>query len=180
MTIVLSAVYTTGWVGIGFSKDGLMVGSSAMVGWFNRKGQPKIMQYYLQGTVASKVIPGKGELPLSGVPAAVALHSSRIYVAFQLKLSKPLARQPVILAFGTAYPKHHRLTHHVDKTAIYVDFVAGSWHSTRSLILPWLCSFHFEYCNTNFSFGVFHLIAFTEGGEGVNILDEAINIYHLT
>lgn len=126
LTIMLSAVYTTGWVGIGFSKDGLMVGSSAMVGWFNKKGQPKIMQYYLQGTVASKVKPGKGELPLTGVPAAVGLHSSRIYVAFQLKLSKPLARQPVILAFGIKYPKHHRLTHHVNKTSIYVDFVAGS------------------------------------------------------
>lgn len=126
LTIVLSAEYTTGWVGIGFSRDGFMVGSSAMVGWFNKKGQAKVMQYYLQGTVASQVIPGKGELPLSGVPAALALHGASIYLAFQLKLNKPLPRQPIILAFGFAYPKHHRLTHHDDKTTIIIDFNAGA------------------------------------------------------
>ncbi|XP_031392992.1 cytochrome b561 and DOMON domain-containing protein At3g61750 [Punica granatum] len=126
LTIVLSAEYTTGWVGIGFSRDGFMVGSSAMVGWFNKKGQAKVMQYYLQGTVPSQVMPGKGELPLSGVPAALALHGASIYLAFQLKLTKPLLRQPIILAFGFTYPKHHRLTHHDDKTTIIINFNAGS------------------------------------------------------
>lgn len=102
-----------------------MVGSSAMVGWFNKKGQAKVMQYYIQGTTPSKVIPGKGELPLSGVPAALAIHGASIYLAFQLKLTKPLLKQPIILAFGYSDPKHHRLTQHDDKTTIVLDFASG-------------------------------------------------------
>ncbi|KAK4755544.1 hypothetical protein SAY87_009301 [Trapa incisa] len=131
LTIILSAEYTTGWVGIGFSRDGFMVGSSAMVGWFNKKGQAEVMQYYLQGTATSQVIPGMGELPLSGVPPALALNGASIYLLFQLKLNKPISRQPIILAFGVGYPKHHRLTHHVDKSTIIMDFKAGSMSFSR-------------------------------------------------
>ncbi|KAI5345805.1 PREDICTED: cytochrome [Prunus dulcis] len=126
MNIILSAVYTTGWVGLGFSKDGMMVGSSAMVGWVNRKGQARIKQYYLQGSKVSEVIPGKGELPLTGIPASLVLHGPRIYLAFQLKFQTHLARQPIILAIGSGYPKHHHLTKHNDKTTILFDFSAGS------------------------------------------------------
>lgn len=133
---------------MGFSKDGLMVGSSAMVGWFNKKGQPKVLQYYLQGTHPSQVIPNKGELPLSGAPAAVALGGANIYLAFQLKLTKPLLKQPVILAFGTSYPKHHRLTHHDAETTINVHFDSGSFIYTRIwIIFPFclFCSFTFLF-----------------------------------
>ncbi|GAV56849.1 Cytochrom_B561 domain-containing protein/DOMON domain-containing protein [Cephalotus follicularis] len=126
MTIILSAVYTTGWVGMGFSKDGMMVGSSAMVGWFNKKGQARIQQYYLQGTSVSQVIVGKGELPLRSVPSVVVLHGPMIYLAFQVQFGSRLGRQPIILAFSTAYPHHYRLSHHVDKTTIMFDFSAGS------------------------------------------------------
>ncbi|XWS35899.1 hypothetical protein CRYUN_Cryun20dG0036500 [Craigia yunnanensis] len=73
---------TTGWVGIGFSRNGMMLGSSAMVGWFNRKGQARIKQYYLQGEYESQVIPDKGELPLNNIPPVVALHGAMIYLAF--------------------------------------------------------------------------------------------------
>jgi hypothetical protein len=57
VNIILSAVYTSGWVGIGFSKDGMMVGSSAMAGWLNRKGRARVKQYYLQGSKEWQVIP---------------------------------------------------------------------------------------------------------------------------
>ncbi|XP_061999787.1 cytochrome b561 and DOMON domain-containing protein At3g61750 [Rosa rugosa] len=127
MNIILSAVYTTGWVGMGFSRDGLMVGSSAIVGWVNRKGHARIKQYYLQGSKSSQVIPDKGELPLTGIPATVVLHGPRIYLAFQLKFLAHLSRQPLILAVGSGYPKHNNhLTKHTDKTTIKFDFSAGS------------------------------------------------------
>ncbi|GAY45716.1 hypothetical protein WN944_017414 [Citrus x changshan-huyou] len=126
MTIILSAIYTTGWVGMGFSKDGMMAGSSAMVGWFNKKGQPRIKQYYLQGTRSSQVIHDKGELPLTNVPPVVAIHGAMIYMAFQLKFENHLRQQPIILAFGSRYPKHFHLTHHVDKRTIMFDFSGGS------------------------------------------------------
>lgn len=126
MTIVLSALYTTGWVGIGFSKDGLMVGSSAMVGWVTKEGRARIRQYFLQGVTISEVIPYKGELPLTNIPATVVLHEATIYLVFQLKFSVRLTHQPVLLAYGTANPTHKHLTRHVDKTTIMFDFSAGS------------------------------------------------------
>ena len=125
MTIILSAVYTTGWVGIGFSRNGMMVGSSAMVGWFNKKGQARIKQYYLQGAHESQVIPDKGELPLNNIPPVVALHGAMIYLAFQAKFEHRLGRQPIILAFGSRYPTHLHLTKHDDKTAVWFDFSQG-------------------------------------------------------
>ncbi|XP_031263174.1 cytochrome b561 and DOMON domain-containing protein At3g61750 [Pistacia vera] len=126
MTIILSAIYTTGWVGMGFSKDGMMAGSSAMVGWFNRKGQARIKQFFLQGTRPSQVIAGKGELPLANVPPVVVIHGAMIYLAFQLKFENSIGRQPIILAFGTRYPHHLHLTHHDDKRTIMFDFSGGS------------------------------------------------------
>lgn len=125
MTIILSAIYTTGWVGIGFSKDGMMAGSSAMVGWFNKKGQPRIKQFYLQGTRQSQVIADKGELPLANVPPVVAIHGAMIYLAFQLKFDHRIGRQPIILAFGTRYPHHFHLSHHDDRRTIMFDFSGG-------------------------------------------------------
>ncbi|XVF80235.1 hypothetical protein PTKIN_Ptkin15bG0054600 [Pterospermum kingtungense] len=126
MTIILSAVYTSGWIGIGFSSNGMMSGSSAMVGWFNKKGKGKIKQYYLQGTRESQVIPDKGELPLDDVPPVVALHGAMIYIAFQAKFDYRLGRQPLILAFGSRYPTQYYLTKHDDKTAIWFDFSQAS------------------------------------------------------
>jgi hypothetical protein len=132
VTFILSAVYTIGWVAMGFSKDGRMVGSSAMVGWFNRKGQARIKEYYLQGTRPSQVIEDAGELDLTKVPPAVVIKGAMIYLAFQAKFEKPLASQPIILAFGTRYPNHYRLSSHDDKTAILFDFTAGLFHLHRA------------------------------------------------
>ncbi|XP_010413350.1 PREDICTED: cytochrome b561 and DOMON domain-containing protein At3g61750 isoform X1 [Camelina sativa] len=123
MTIIVSALYTTGWVGIGFSKDGRMVGSSAMIGWISKKGHAKIKQYYLQGTERDQVVPDQGELQLQKVPPVVALHGAMIYLAFQVKFAVRVPRRAVILAFSTAYPsKLGRLTKHDDKTTVVVDF----------------------------------------------------------
>ncbi|CAN1148380.1 Cytochrome b561 and DOMON domain-containing protein At3g61750 [Linum perenne] len=125
MTFVLSGLYTSGWVGIGFSNNGMMVGSSAMVGWVTKKGIPIIKQYYLQGSRQSQVIPDAGELDLNHIPPAVSLHPPQIHLSFQAKFQAPLVRQPILLAFGTKYPHHnHRLSHHDDKTTILFDFSA--------------------------------------------------------
>ncbi|KAJ7962575.1 Cytochrome b561 and DOMON domain-containing protein [Quillaja saponaria] len=127
MTIILSAPYTTGWIGIGLSKDGLMVGASAMVGWVNKNGHARIKQYYIQGNKSSEVIVDKGELPLNNVPAAVATNGAEIYLAFQLQAMNHLVQQPVLLAFGSKYPHNNHLHKHDDKTTILFDFApAGS------------------------------------------------------
>ncbi|KAF8379704.1 hypothetical protein HHK36_029148 [Tetracentron sinense] len=125
-TIVLSAVYTTGWVGMGFSKDGMMVGSSAIVGWLDEEGRTSLKQYYLQGSTELEVIADKGKLQFTSVPPFAVLHGATIYLAFQLKFAVPLTKQPIILAYGSAIPTHNYLSHHDDKTTIILDFSAGS------------------------------------------------------
>ncbi|XP_039684128.1 cytochrome b561 and DOMON domain-containing protein At3g61750 isoform X2 [Medicago truncatula] len=134
-TIILSAPYTVGWVGIGFSRDGKMVGSSAMVGWINKHGHAKIKQYYLRGNKSSEVIANKGELPLNNVPAAVATNGAEIYLAFQLQTTIPFGKQPILLAFSTKHPHEHHLSKHDDKTTIIFDFSSGSMDpASNSLI----------------------------------------------
>ncbi|KAL2336205.1 hypothetical protein Fmac_010651 [Flemingia macrophylla] len=125
-TIILSAPYTIGWVGIGFSRDGMMVGSSAMVGWISKHGHARIKQFYLRGRKSSEVIVDKGELSLSNVPAAVATNGAQIHLAFELQMTTPFEKQPILLAFGSKYPQNHHLSKHEDKTAIVFDFSAGS------------------------------------------------------
>ncbi|KAK4723708.1 hypothetical protein R3W88_026487 [Solanum pinnatisectum] len=126
VTIVLSTVYTTGWVGMGFSRDGKMINSSCMVGWVTPEGQGKIRQYYVEGLTPSKIKPEKGELPLTSVPPLVYLQGATIYLAFQLKYPNRLKSQPILLAFATKYPHHHHLTVHDDKTTILFDFSSGN------------------------------------------------------
>lgn len=125
-TIILSAPYTVGWVGIGFSKDGMMAGSSAMVGWIGKHGRAKVKQFYLRGRRQSQVIVDKGELPLNNVPAAVATNGAEIYIAFQLQTTTPFGKQPILLAFSTKHPQNHHLPKHVDKAALVFDFSSGS------------------------------------------------------
>ncbi|XP_052193011.1 cytochrome b561 and DOMON domain-containing protein At3g61750 [Diospyros lotus] len=133
VNILLSAAYTTGWVGMAFSKDGKMLNSSAMVAWVNTEGQPHVRQYYLQGHEPSEVIPDKGYLPLTNVPPFVALRGATIYIAFQLKFASHVTVQPLLFAFGSRHPtKHHHLHHHDAKTSILFDFSGGHVSSVQS------------------------------------------------
>lgn len=138
LTIVLSATYTTGWVGIGFSKDGMMLNSSAMVGWITEKGVARIKQYYLAGFTPEEIKPDKGELSLTNVPPFVTVYGATIYLAFQLNFATSSSlsnKQAILLAFGTRYPIHHHLTLHNDKTTIRFDFSAGLFIFTDPLLL---------------------------------------------
>ncbi|PKU69443.1 cytochrome b561 and DOMON domain-containing protein At3g61750 [Dendrobium catenatum] len=126
LSIVLSAPYTSGWVGMGFSNDGLMVGSSAMVGWIGRAGKAHIRQFYLRGQSSSQVIVNEGRLLRSGVKPAVLLYGSSIYLAFQLKFLAPVAEKKLLFAFSTETPNGFHLTKHDDKVSITFDFSAGS------------------------------------------------------
>lgn len=110
---------------MGFSRDGMMLNSSCMVGWINPEGHSRIKQYYVEGFTPSEIKPEKGELPLTSVPPYIALQGASIYLAFQLKFGTHLKRQPILLAYSSRYPQHHHLTIHDDKTTIYLDFSSG-------------------------------------------------------
>lgn len=99
-SIVLSAPYSSGWVGIGFSNDGKMVGSSAMVGWIDNQGRAYIKQYYLSNQTSSGVKVDERKLLTTDVPSAAVLYGDNIYLVFQVKFPLHIARQSVILAFS--------------------------------------------------------------------------------
>lgn len=125
-TFVLSGKHEHRWVGIGFSRDGHMVGSSAVVAWVEKDGVSGIRQYYLEGKNMSKVIPDKGDLRFTTASPVVLLHDDLLYVAFQLKFDNSLAFQPILLAIGSANPlKNGLLPKHINSTTTYIEFSSG-------------------------------------------------------
>uniref|UniRef100_A0A0E0L5J3 Cytochrome b561 and DOMON domain-containing protein n=1 Tax=Oryza punctata TaxID=4537 RepID=A0A0E0L5J3_ORYPU len=125
LRVVLSTMYSTGWVGMGFSRDGLMVGSSAMVGWIGRKGLPHVKQFALRGKTSGKVVVNRGFLVSNNHDHTVVVQQARIYLAFQLQFSYRLTHQHIILAFGSSIPVNNKLTRHQDKTSFTFDFTTG-------------------------------------------------------
>ena len=121
-------------MGIGFSKDGLMVGGSAMVGWISKSGHAKIKQYYLKGRKSHEVIPEQGDLNLTNIPPVVVLDGANLYLGFQLQFSAPLQQQPTLLAYGSKIPLNHKLTVHDDKTTIHIDYLRGKVFSSQWFI----------------------------------------------
>ncbi|KQK04968.1 cytochrome b561 and DOMON domain-containing protein At3g61750 [Brachypodium distachyon] len=127
LRVVLSTMYSTGWVGMGFSRDGLMVGSSAMVGWMGRKGLPHIRQFALRGKSGSKkdVAVDRGFLVSNDHDHTVVVSQAKIFVAFQLRFPYRLSHQHIILAFGSGIPVNNKLSKHQDKTSFTFDFTTG-------------------------------------------------------
>lgn len=129
LRVVLSAMYSSGWVGMGFSKDGLMVGSSAMVGWVGKKGQPHVKQFALNGKSPQLVVADRGFLLSNDGDHTVVVKEAKIYLAFQLRFNSPLKQQQVLFAFGSAIPVSDRLAEHQDKTSMNFDFTTGESQS---------------------------------------------------
>ncbi|XP_074585895.1 cytochrome b561 and DOMON domain-containing protein At3g61750-like [Curcuma longa] len=132
LSIVLSTIYTVGWVGMGFSTDGRMVGSSAMVGWMGKTGIPHIREFYLRGKSASEIVADQGQLLSTAVAPKVLVHHAKIYLAFQLKFQAPLAQQHLLFAIGTSTPVHKHLKKHSDKISLLFDFSTGSSSTSTS------------------------------------------------
>ncbi|KAF3326609.1 putative ferric-chelate reductase 1 [Carex littledalei] len=127
LSIVVSTIYTTGWVGMGFSKDGMMVGSSAMVGWMGKTGVPHIKQFFLKGQTSSQVVVNEGNLLMStSSEPKVFVDEAKIYLAFKLKFPDKVTKQQILFAFGTDIPVENKLKKHVDKTSMEFDFSTGS------------------------------------------------------
>ncbi|KAF8402354.1 hypothetical protein HHK36_013308 [Tetracentron sinense] len=123
-SFVLSAPDTNSYVAIGFSDNGKMVGSSAIVGWVSDAGV--IKQYYLGGTTPDQVMPDQGSLQVVENSAAIILQSSRLYLAFQLNTTQPQSR--LIYSVGqrdTFPPPNYRLLQHRDQVSTSLNYVTG-------------------------------------------------------
>ncbi|KAG7017029.1 Cytochrome b561 and DOMON domain-containing protein, partial [Cucurbita argyrosperma subsp. argyrosperma] len=126
MTFVLSGKHVHKWIGIGFSRDGLMEGSSAVVAWVERNGVSGIRQYYLGGKNTSKVIPDKGDLRFTSVSPVVVVRGDLIYIAFQLQFATSVADQYILLAIGSGNPlENGLLPKHINKTTTLIELSSG-------------------------------------------------------
>lgn len=85
---MLSAPDTNAYISIGFSSDGNMVGSSAMVGWIS-SGMGTANQYYLGGTSSSSCPPDKGNLNVVKNSTIMLSQSSMLYLAFEITVDQP-------------------------------------------------------------------------------------------
>ncbi|XP_062208692.1 cytochrome b561 and DOMON domain-containing protein At3g07570-like [Phragmites australis] len=97
-SFVLSAPDNGGYISIGFSPTGRMVGSSAVVGWVTAAGAGSAKQYYLGGTSSRACPPDQGKLALASAAApTIVSKGSRLYLAFQIT-GQPLTN--VVYAVG--------------------------------------------------------------------------------
>lgn len=121
----MSAPDTNAYIAIGFSSDGSMVGSSAIVGWVGSDGG--IKQYYLGGTQSSLVEPNKGSLQVLGNTSAALSQSKRIYMAFQLNTTQPQSKLLYAVGPQGQFPSspEFRLSQHEYKISTRIDYLTG-------------------------------------------------------
>lgn len=129
LNILLSAPYgSTGWVGMGFSNNGLMIGSSAMVGWMDSSSNGTIQLYYLGAKSTAAVQPDNTDSRLTVVSKSSRVHyqGSTIYLSFQLQFDEPAKSKHILFAYGSATPVNYRLLQHADESSVVFDFSTGT------------------------------------------------------
>lgn len=129
-SFVVSAPDTNSYLGVGFSSDGSMVGSSAIVGWVSATdGVAVVKQYYLGGRVPSQVVPDQGSLQVNS--SNIASQSSRLYMAFQLIVNNSQPSSRLLYAIGRpgSLPSSqtYTLTEHLDKVSTTLNYVTGKY-----------------------------------------------------
>lgn len=125
-SFILSVPTVDAFVAIGFSSNGQMMGSSAMVGWIPSSGGGIIKQYKLDGKTSSMVKPDQGDLVIN--TSTIVSQSSRTFLAFQLNTAAQPKSQ-LIYAIGppSVLPSApgYALSEHQDKIATSVNYVSG-------------------------------------------------------
>ncbi|XP_016506336.1 cytochrome b561 and DOMON domain-containing protein At3g07570 [Nicotiana tabacum] len=130
-SFVLSAPNSNSFIGMGFSRDGKMEGSSAIVGWVSTDGSSRMKRYFLGGQSPEQVLPDQGNLQLVNVTSSIAAENSRIYMAFQLNTEMPSNR--LIYSLGPngrlPSPVNYRLSQHREHTSTFLDYTSGQSES---------------------------------------------------
>ncbi|KAL4352244.1 hypothetical protein GQ457_06G027810 [Hibiscus cannabinus] len=131
-SFVLSAPDTNSFLGMGFSSNGQMVGSSAVVGWISADGSGTVKRYFLGGQRPDLVVPNEGNLTMVDNSSSITSQSSRIYMAFQLSTSQP--RDRVLYSVGQigVIPSSpgFALAEHRDKVSTRLNYVTGTTSAT--------------------------------------------------
>ncbi|KAH7838665.1 hypothetical protein Vadar_029627 [Vaccinium darrowii] len=133
-SFVLSAPNTNGYIAMGFSPDGNMVLSSAVVAWVGSGGG--IRQYYLKEQVANQVFADQGNLTLVTNTASVFLVDSTIYMSYQLSTNSPGTRVIYSVGPSSFFPSapNYWLTQHTNQVSTTMNYVTGQ---TQTLKAPY-------------------------------------------
>ncbi|KAJ7961737.1 Cytochrome b561 and DOMON domain-containing protein [Quillaja saponaria] len=134
-SFVLSAPDSNSYVAMGFSANGGMVGSTAVVGWISSNGGGGIKKYYLGGTSSNQVVPDNGNLQIQSNSTLITSQSSRVYIAFQLVTNYQPESQ-LIYAVGPTgiFPSapSYVLMQHLDKISTRINYATGLSSSQAS------------------------------------------------
>ncbi|KAK4268100.1 hypothetical protein QN277_024803 [Acacia crassicarpa] len=137
-SFILSTPDTNSYIAMGFSADGAMAGSSAMVGWVAARGSSGgIKQYYLGGLTPDQVVPDKGNLQVIGNSSFITMESDRVYMVFQLATTTTSPPSSwLLLATGPTglFPSapSYQLVKHLDKVSITIDYTSGNIGNSQS------------------------------------------------
>ncbi|KAF8642770.1 hypothetical protein HU200_067155 [Digitaria exilis] len=125
-SFVLSAPDAGGYVAVGFSSDGAMIGSSAVAGWTTTAGVGVAKQYRLGGTSPASCPPDQGSLSLIPSTTLLTTRSSRLYLAFQFTAASPPAPY-LIYAVGPsgAQLSNDYLVRHRSYASAAVNYATG-------------------------------------------------------
>lgn len=90
------------WVALGFSKEGYMITSTAIVGRLINSGIPTATEFYLKDKNPSQVFPDRTGLNFVTVPEShYDAKNKTIYIAFQVNFAKSAASPNYLLyAYG--------------------------------------------------------------------------------
>ncbi|XP_047309536.1 cytochrome b561 and DOMON domain-containing protein At3g07570 [Impatiens glandulifera] len=132
-SFVLQAPNKNAYVAIGFSPNGDMIGSSAMVGWVANSGVAIIKQYDLTGKSPELVVPDEGNLNLVANTSSIIVDGSDIYMAFQVRTVQPLNRLIYSVGRTGVLPSitTFRLTEHADMIKTFIDYTTGIQTQTK-------------------------------------------------
>ncbi|KAI3461772.1 hypothetical protein Pfo_018435 [Paulownia fortunei] len=131
---LLSAPNTNAYIGIGFSPNGNMVGSSAIVGWAGADGTSDMKKYFLGGQSPNLVRLEPLDQGLQIGNSSMAVQSNQIYMAFQLISNNPNTR--LIYAVGQtgrlpAGP-NFQLSQHQDMISTVLNYATGQFQTQSS------------------------------------------------
>lgn len=132
-SFLLTAPNTNAYVGIGFSPNGNMVGSTAIVGWIGSGGTAIMKEYFLGGQQPNLVTlaPAGQGLPIAN--STMFLQSNQIFIAFQLLTTQPTSR--LIYAVGPPgrlpQDPNYQLTQHQDKIATSLNYASGQFQTEK-------------------------------------------------
>lgn len=127
---LLSAPNSNAYIGIGFSPNGKMVGSSAIVGWVQPDGNSDLKMYYLGAQSSDQVIVVKeGNLKLGN--SSLNVQSNQIYMAFQLIIDAPQTQLIYSVGPQNRLPSapSFSLTQHRDQISTRLNYATGQFQN---------------------------------------------------